>query len=297
MAALMPPGVKVPNAIPGGIPNRKTDIPVSGVLIALFAINAIIHSRIFKRNKSEGRLFIFSMLVFGFCMSRIVTFSVRISWAQNPTASGLAIAAQVLLSAGVVLLFIVNLVCAQRIMGAIHPVTSRTRPVRYAFTAYYASVVAVLIMVITTTVQFFKTNDPSIVKADLVVRKFCGIWFTVFAFAPIPVVLISVLIPSGSPPTRLGTGSMGIKVAMVLMVSVLLTLGAAFRTSLMFLPTRPITNPAWYHGRPAFYTFTPMLELLVVIALVVFRFDQRFYLDGKAEREREQGIDMSMEGK
>lgn len=293
----MPPGVKPPNAIPGGIPNRKTDVPVCGVLIALFAINAIIHSRIYKNNKAQGRFFIFSMLVFGFCMSRIVTFSIRISWAENPTNSGLAIAAQVLLSAGVVLLFIVNLVCAQRIMGAIHPVTGRTRPVRYAFKLYYASVVAVLIMAITTTVQSFKTTDPSILKADLNVRKFCGIWFTLFAFAPIPVTLISVLIPSRSPPTRLGDGSMSTKVAMVLLVSVLLTLGAAFRTSLPFLPTRPLTNPAWYHERPAFYIFTPMLELLVVIALIVFRFDQRFYLDGKAEREREQGVDMSMEGK
>ena len=71
----------------------------------------------------------------------------------------------------------------------------------------------------------------------------------------------------------------------------------AFRTSIAFLPTRPITDPAWYHKRPAFYTFTPMLELMVVIALAALRFDQRFYLDGKAEKEREQGMDMSAEYK
>jgi len=79
-------------------------------------------------------------------MSRAVTFGMRIAWASSPTDSGLAIAAQVLLSAGVLLLFIVNLVCAQRIVGALHPVTGRSRPVRYAFMAYYGSIIAVLIM-------------------------------------------------------------------------------------------------------------------------------------------------------
>jgi len=58
-----------------------------------------------------------------------------------------------------------------------------------------------------------------------------------------------------------------------------------------------MTDPAWYHKRPAFYTFTPMLELIVVTALAALRFDQRFYLDGKAEKERERGTDMSTEHK
>jgi len=58
-----------------------------------------------------------------------------------------------------------------------------------------------------------------------------------------------------------------------------------------------MTDPAWYHKRPAFYTFTPMLELMVVITLAALRFDQRFYLDGKAEKEREQGMGMSAEYK
>ncbi|KAF8435579.1 hypothetical protein BGX38DRAFT_1100290 [Terfezia claveryi] len=293
----MPPGV-IPNAILGGIPDQKTDIPVCGVLIALFAINGFIHSHIFKQNKAQGRLFIFSMMVFGFCMSRCVTFGVRISWASSPTDPSLTIAAQVLLSAGVLLLFIVNLVCAQRILEALHPATGRSRSVRYSFMAYYASIIAALIMVITTTVQSFKTTNPSILKIDMDIRKFCGTWMTLFAFSPIPVSLIAFFTPGGSPPTKLGTGSMSTKVAMVCGVSVLLTLSVAFRTSIVFLPTRPITDTAWYYQRPAFYTFTPMLELMVVITLAALRFDQRFYLDGKAEKEeREQGMDMSTEDK
>lgn len=292
----MPLGV-MPHAVLGGIPDSKTDVPVCGVLIALFAINGFIHSRIFKSNRAQGRLFIFSMMVFGFCMSRCVTFGMRIAWSSSPTSRGLTIAAQVLLSAGVVLMFIVNLVCAQRIMGALHPVTGRSKPVRYAFKAYYASIVVVLVMVITTTVQSFQTTNPSTLKTDMDIRKFSGIWMSLFAFSPIPITLIAFFTPSGSQPTKLGTGSMNTKVAIVCGVSVLLTLGAAFRTSVAFLPTRPITDPAWYHKRPAYYTFTPMLELMAVTILAALRFDQRFYLDGKAEKEREQEMDMSTEYK
>lgn len=194
-------------------------------------------------------------------------------------------------------MFLVNMTCAQRIMGALHPVTGRSKPVRYAFIAYYASIFVVLVMVIATTIQSFQTTNPSTLKTDMNVRKFCGVWMSLFAFSPIPITLIAFFTPSGSQPTKLGTGSMNTKVAIVCGVSVLLTLGVAFRTSVVFLPTRPITDPAWYHKRPAFYTFSPMLELIAVTTLAALRFDHRFYLDGKAEKEREQGMGMSTEYK
>lgn len=55
------------------------------------------------------------------------------------------------------------------------------------------------------------------------VRKFGSIWFTIFAFSPIPITLISLLTRGQSPPTKLGTGSLRTKVAKVLVASVLLS--------------------------------------------------------------------------
>lgn len=46
---------------------------------------------------------------------------------------------------------------------------------------------------------------------------------SLFAFSPIPVSLIAFFTPSGSPPTKLGAGSMGTKVAIVCGLSVLLS--------------------------------------------------------------------------
>ena len=130
----------------GGTLTTHTDVPVSGFFIAVFACLAIIHMTIFQINKRRNRFFVFSGVVFGFCMSRIVTFAMRIAWAKNPHSVGVAIAAQVFISAGVVLLYVVNLVYAQRIMGSQHPSLGRSKLVRAVFGAYYVSIVLVLIM-------------------------------------------------------------------------------------------------------------------------------------------------------
>ncbi|KAF8417053.1 hypothetical protein EV426DRAFT_698975 [Tirmania nivea] len=238
----MPPGVEVPNAVLGGIPDRKTDIPVYGVLTALFVINAFIHSRIFKQNKSPGSVIY------------LLYDDLRFSACPDPLPS---------------LLFIVNLVCAQRIVGALHPVTGLSKLVGYAFKVYYASIIAVLVMVITTTVQSFETTNPSILKTDIDVRKFCGIWMTVFTFSPIPhhphCVLDSQWIPTNKTrgwehehQSRHRTWSNHNYVPLT--------------------STYRITDPGWYHQ---LIIHQPMLELMVVIALATLRFDQRFYLDGK----------------
>jgi len=57
-----------------------------------------------------------------------------------------AIAAGVFVSAGVILLYIVNLNFAQRVVRSLHPRFGRSKLVVVAFAAYYVSVVCVLIM-------------------------------------------------------------------------------------------------------------------------------------------------------
>ncbi|KAG7107893.1 hypothetical protein HYQ44_012883 [Verticillium longisporum] len=44
-------------------------------------------------------------------------------------------------------------------------------------------------------------------------------------------------------------------------------------------------DPAWYHERPAYYCFNYMLELIVVAAYLIFRFDQRFREITEEEQE------------
>ncbi|CAZ85719.1 unnamed protein product [Tuber melanosporum] len=269
----------------GGRPNKSIDIPISSVFIAIFLILGVAHMRLFKINRSRGHLFVFSAVTFGFCMSRIVTFSMRIAWAAHPRNLQVAIAASVFIAAGVVLLFVVNLNFTQRLLRAYHPGLVGNRLFDRAFLAYYVSVVLVLVMVITTTVQSFNTLSTHTLNIDLSIRKFGIIYFAVFAFAPIPMLLIGNLIPSSTPRQNFGKrGDLTEKTLIVILASAILTLSTAFRAATFFMP-RPPTDPGWFNSRASFYVFTPLLEVVVVILYIVAGVDQKFHVEGKFEQK------------
>lgn len=116
---------------------------------------------IFQINRNRDHKFIFSVLLFGFCMARITTLSLRIAWASLPGNTKLAIAANIFVQAGVLLLFIVNLIFAQRIVRSYHPRLGWSRGLSWAFRFLYFCVVAMLVMVITAAVDSFYTLDIS----------------------------------------------------------------------------------------------------------------------------------------
>ncbi|CUS14334.1 unnamed protein product [Tuber aestivum] len=277
----------------GGRPDKGVDVPISSVFIAIFFTLAVIHMALFARNRRRGHFFVFSAVVFGFCMSRIVTFSMRIAWATHPRNAQVAIAASVFVAAGVVLLFVVNLNFAQRLLRAYHPRLVGNKLFDRGFLVYYISVVLVLIIVITTTVQSFYTLSAHTLNIDSSIRKFGIIYFAVFAFAPIPMLLIGNLIPSNTPRQNFGKrGDLTEKTLIVLFASGILiftltetALSTALRAATSFMP-RPATDPGWFNSRASFYVFTPLLEVVVVAMYAATRADQKFHVEGNFERKR-----------
>lgn len=117
---------------------------------------------IFQINKKRDHKFIFSVLLFGFCMSRLATLSLRIAWAHHPRNVNLAIAASIFVQAGVLLLFIVNLVFAQRVVRSYHPKFGWSKGLGLVFKFLYCCVGAMLIMVIFAAVYTFFTLDVAL---------------------------------------------------------------------------------------------------------------------------------------
>ncbi|CAI7570377.1 unnamed protein product [Penicillium bialowiezense] len=134
-------------------PTITLDVPICAVFLALFLIGAVCHMTLFRRNLARGHKFIPSAMTFGFCMSRIVANAIRIAWACHVTNISLAIAAQIFVAAGVLLLFILNLLYAQRMFRAVYPGLGWSRAFSWAFKALYGLVVVTIIMVITCVVQ------------------------------------------------------------------------------------------------------------------------------------------------
>ncbi len=236
---------------------------------------------IFQINRRREHKFVFSGLLFGFSMARIAALTMRIVWASRPTNVSVLIAASVFTAAGVLLLFIVNLIFAQRIVRAYHPSFGWHKHVTMGFRFLLFSVIGLLIMVVTVTVHSFFTLDAGIHDKERKVQLFAGVYLALLAFLPIPIVILAALFPRKTRIEKFGSGRFRTKIRLLLFTSTLLALGAGFRVGVNFAP-RPISDPAWYHSKPCYYCFNFVIELIVVYTYVIARFDRRFHVPNGA---------------
>ncbi|SPO03223.1 uncharacterized protein DNG_05905 [Cephalotrichum gorgonifer] len=266
----------------GGRPTVGLDVPVCAVFLFLFLLGAVFNMTVFQINKRRGHKFILSGLLFGFCMARITTCVMRIVWATRPNNVSIGIASNVFNAAGVLILFMVNLIFAQRLVRAYHPKFGWHRGVGLAFRFLYFSVVALLIMVITVTVRSFFTLDPSILSICRKIQLFAGTYLALLAFLPIPIVLLAWAWPRAERPEKFGQGRFRTKVFLVLFTSAILAFGAGFRIGGSYA-VRPLTAPGWFHHKAAFYVVNFALEIIVLYMYALMRFDKRFHIpDGSS---------------
>ncbi|KPI39174.1 uncharacterized protein AB675_4546 [Cyphellophora attinorum] len=247
----------------GGRPTLGLDVPITSVFLLLFIIGAAGHMTIFQINRRRGHKFIMSALTFGFCMARILASTLRIVWACYPNDVSIAIAAQIFVAAGVLILFLINLIFAQRMLRAAHPHFGWHKALSRCFLVLYVLIGAMLCMVITATVQSFYTLNPHTLHIDKILQQTAGVYLMVVAFLPIPMVIIGLVVPRKTRLEKFGTGRWRTKIAILLTSSTLLTLGAAFRAGTNFKDPRPINDPAWYQSKACFYLFDFTVEVLV----------------------------------
>lgn len=72
-------------ATPGGRATTSVDGSICAVLMVLFLAAGASHLVIFVRNMSRGHKFVFSVLLFAFCLARTAALSARVASAARPT--------------------------------------------------------------------------------------------------------------------------------------------------------------------------------------------------------------------
>jgi hypothetical protein len=199
-------------------------------------------------------------------------------WAVYPHDVQVAIAAMIFVSAGILILFIVNLIFAQRILRAAHPHFGWHKALSRFFLVLYLLIGVMLATVITATVQSFYTLDMNIRKIDRDLQLTAGTYFMFFSFLPIPMIIIGLIIPRKTRVEKFGTGRWRTKIAILLTSATLLCLGAAFRAGTNFKNPRPMTDPAWYQAKWCFYVFNFTIEIIVVYLYLILRVDRRFHV-------------------
>lgn len=191
----------------GGTPAKHVDVAVSAVFLVLFVIGAASHMTIFQVNRRRNHKFRLSLLLFGFCMARTVTCILRISSAALPTDIPLLIGAQIFAAAGVVILFVVNLVFTQRVLRATHPKIGWHPVTTAAFKFLYGWIIVTIAMVITVVVQSFYTRRPRTHTIDRAVQLYGLTCFAIISFLPIPIITAATLVVRSNKLDKFGTAA------------------------------------------------------------------------------------------
>jgi hypothetical protein len=270
----------------GGRPTKALDVPICAVFLCLFAAAGAAHMTVFLRNRKRGHKFIPSAVTFGFCMSRVGASMIRIVWACYPTNVSLAIAAQIFVAAGVLLLFVLNLIYTQRMLRAAFPTFGWSRPLSYAFKALYVVVVISIIMVITVVIQSMYTLNANTHRIDRDIQLFGLTYFAVVSFLPIPIVLLALILTRFRSIEHPGSGSWHTRAFIILLAGSLLCLGASFRAGTTWMTPRPVMDPAWYQSKACFYVFNFALDWTVVMIFLVCRKDKRMWVPNGSSKVR-----------
>ncbi|RSL98495.1 hypothetical protein BHE90_002229 [Fusarium euwallaceae] len=232
---------------------------------------------IYIRNKRRGHKFLFSAILFGFSLARIVACSLRIVVGSKPHQVNTVIASQVFNSAGVVMIFVINLFFAQRILRAYHPRVGWGKPATLVARFLIFSLIATLVMTITAVVYSFYTLDVGVRNTIRHIQLFSVTYIAVLAFLPLPITIVSVLSSRPDKVEPFGRGKMETKVYLLIATSTLLAFGAGFRAGTSYV-IRPATDPAWFHHKACFYIINFVIEIIVVYTYALSRFDRRFFI-------------------
>jgi hypothetical protein len=226
-------------------------------------------------------------------MARIVACILRIASVSLSTDIPLAIASNIFVAAGVVILFVINIIFTQRIIRAAHPDLGWHRLFETFVKVIIALVIIMIIMLITVVVQSFYTLNPRIRKIDRDIQLTGLTYFAFVSFVPIPVVIIGLLIPRSQPVDKFGTGRWRTKIWILLTASTLVCFGACYRAACQFLPPRPMMTQSIYPvmHKAAFYIANFTVEILVLFLYAFLRVDKRFHIPNGAKNSYQNPAD------
>lgn len=268
----------------GGLPTIIPDVPISAVFLALYVAFAAANMTIYQVNGRRGHKFIPSVALFGLCMARITTLVLRIAWATHQTNIRLSIAANIFVNAGILVVYVLNIIFAQRILRAKQPRLGWSTALRVIYRILYVGVAAALIMVITAVTLSVYSLNAYTLQACRDVQLASGLYLLVITTLPVFILAAAYLLPRSHAEETFGAGSMKSKALIVLVVSCLCILNSGFKSGTAWMPPRPSNDPAWYHGKAPFYVFNFTVEIIILCILTPLRIDKRFYIpDGSKE--------------
>ncbi|KAI1148579.1 hypothetical protein F4825DRAFT_433486 [Nemania diffusa] len=266
-------------AVAGGLPSVIPDVPISAVFLVVYLGFAATNMTILQINLRRQHKFVINGAMFGFSMSRIITFILRILWATHQHNVRLAIAANIFVNAGVLAIYVINLIFAQRILRGKQPAIGWHPSISIVLKGFYVGIGAALVLVIYAVVQSAYTLDLNLLHTVRQIQLAATTYLLVFTTLPVWLLLAAhLLLPKSADEELFGHGSMRSKVIINAVATCLCITIAGFKTGTAWEAPRLASDPAWYHSKPAFYLFNFALEICVLSLLTFSRVDKRFHI-------------------
>lgn len=219
-----------------------------------------------------------SWAMFGFCMSRVGTCVLRLTWATRPLNARLAIAALIFTNIGVLVIYIVVLLLALRVFRATHPELGWNRFLRKALTVSYFLLLGAILLVIAFTILSFYTLDPTLRSVALWIQRAAILYMALFNVTSLVMLLLSLLLPRTRDTENFGAGSIRSKFIILGVAIFFICFIAGLRTGTSWSNARPASNPAWYDSKAAFYVILLGFEIIICYLFLFTRFDRMFWV-------------------
>lgn len=274
----------------GGIPSVAVDIPPLAVFLSLHSTAAVISMFLAESHRRKGYGRTVPIITFLFSGERVLACAVRMAWAFRPGNVRVAVASQVLLQAGVLLLLLLNLILAERVLLGQRPGPRARWCLRVLLGAMSALTVSALIMVVVSIIVSVYSLDQRTIEQCRDVQRAAATYLVVLAVAPAALLLVATLL-STEPISRV-TKVRRSEVAIVLSSCLLCTLNAGFKAGVVWARPKSLFDPAWYHSRACLYTFVLGTEVVALVLVLATRADLKFIPAAslRNEFEREGGV-------
>lgn len=230
-----------------------------------------------------------AIILFLFAGERVLTCMLRLVWAYRLVHVPIAVAAQVFVQAGVLLLYLMNLLLIKRIWVKQVPGVRLQHRLKVFLGLLSMCTVSTLIMVITSSIISVYTLDQRIVTLCLNIQRASETYFVLFATDPIPLLFTLRYLSRDQALQTVDFNTPTIqsykrrKVAFVCLSTLLCLTNAGFKAGVVWMPVRPPFDPAWYHLRACLYAFVFGTELCVLLLCFVARVDLMFESEGEKD--------------
>lgn len=256
---------------------------------ALASIWLIEHHR-----RHHQHLCAIAVILFLFSGERVLTCMLRLVWTHRLAHVRIAVAAQVFVQAGVLLLYLMNLLLVKKIWIERVPGVKLQYRLKVFLGLLSFCTVSILIMLIISIIVSVYTLNQRIITRCRDIQRAGETYFVLFAIVPIFLLFIihclsrnrSLQTGGFSPPMAQNQARR--KVAFVCLSTLFCLVNAGFKAGVVWMPVRPLLDPAWYHSQACLYAFVFGTELCVLLLCFVARVDLMF------ESERGKEPDMLM---